>query len=56
MDVVSLAGGIEADTGALAAEHGIGHWSLELAECLARPGVEAAILASPTHLHRRAGH
>ena len=51
VDVVSLAGGIEADTEALAAEHGIGHWSLELGECLARPGVEAAILATPTHLH-----
>ena len=51
VDIVSLAGGIEADTGALAAEHGIGHWSLELAECLARPGVAAAILATPTHLH-----
>ena len=51
VDVVSLAGGIEADTEALAAEHGIGHWSLELGECLSAPGVEAAILATPTHLH-----
>lgn len=51
VEIVSLAGGIEADTQALAAEHGIDHWSLELGECLVQPGVEAAILATPTPLH-----
>ena len=49
VDVVSLAGGNPADTVKFAAERGIPHWSLELDECLARPGVEAVILASPTH-------
>ncbi len=51
VDVVSLAGGNPADTVKFAADRGIPHWSLELDECLARPGVEAVILASPTPLH-----
>ena len=51
VDVVSLAGGNPADTVKFAAERGIPHWSLELDECLARPEVEAVILASPTPLH-----
>ena len=51
VDVVSLAGGNPADTVKFAAERGIPHWSLELDECLARPGIEAVILASPTPLH-----
>ncbi|MDH3756161.1 MAG: Gfo/Idh/MocA family oxidoreductase [Acidimicrobiia bacterium] len=51
VEVVSIAGGAAADTEALAAEHGIGHWSLDLDECLARPGVDAAILTTPTQLH-----
>jgi 2-hydroxy-4-carboxymuconate semialdehyde hemiacetal dehydrogenase len=51
IEVVSLAGGIEVDTAALADERGIPHWSLDLAECLAQPGVDAAVLATPTQLH-----
>lgn len=51
IEVVSLAGGSAADTETLAAERGIPHWSLDLGECLGRPGVEAAILATPTQLH-----
>ena len=51
VEVVSLAGGDSADTVEFAAERGIPHWSLELDECLARPGVEAVILATPTPLH-----
>ena len=51
VEVVSLAGGDSADTVEFAAERGISHWSLELDECLARPGVEAVILATPTPLH-----
>ena len=51
IEVVSLAGGNPADTEELATEHGIGHWSLDLAECLARPGVDAAVLTTPTQLH-----
>jgi 2-hydroxy-4-carboxymuconate semialdehyde hemiacetal dehydrogenase len=51
VEVVSLAGGRADDTEALAAEQGIGHWSLDLEECLGVDGVEAAILATPTQLH-----
>jgi 2-hydroxy-4-carboxymuconate semialdehyde hemiacetal dehydrogenase len=51
IEVVSLAGGIAADVEALARQHAIPHWSLDLAECLAQHGVEAAILATPTPLH-----
>lgn len=50
-EVVSLAGGVAADTEEVAAARGIGHWSLDLAECMAQPGVEAVILATPTQLH-----
>ncbi len=50
-EVVSLAGGDPADTKEFAAERGIPHWSLELDECISRPGVEAVILATPTPLH-----
>jgi 2-hydroxy-4-carboxymuconate semialdehyde hemiacetal dehydrogenase len=53
VEVVSLAGGVAADTEAVAQEHGIPHWSLDLAECLDRPDVEAAILATPTPMHAR---
>ena len=49
--MISLAGGNAANTEGLASEVGIGHWSLDLAECLAQPGVEAVILATPTPIH-----
>ncbi|MBC6402973.1 MAG: Gfo/Idh/MocA family oxidoreductase [Hyphomonadaceae bacterium] len=51
IEVVSLAGGVEEATRQVAADHGIAHWSLDLDECLARPGVEAAILVTPTPVH-----
>jgi 2-hydroxy-4-carboxymuconate semialdehyde hemiacetal dehydrogenase len=51
VEIASIAGGSRADTEALAAELGVAHWSLDLAECLDRPGVEGAILATPTQLH-----
>ena len=51
VEIATLAGGVADDTEALAAEHGIGHWSLDLGECLDRPGIEAVILATPTPLH-----
>lgn len=50
-EVVSVAGGKADDTEAFAATIGAPHWSLDLDECLARPGVEAVILATPTQLH-----
>ncbi len=51
VEVVSLAGGNAADTAELADEMGIEHWSLNLGECLDRPGVEAAVLTTPTQMH-----
>ncbi len=51
IEVVSLAGGNPTDTEELANEVGVDHWSLDLDECLARPGVDAAILTTPTQLH-----
>ncbi len=51
VEVASLAGGVAEDTEALANERGIVHWSLDLDECSGQPGVEAVILATPTHLH-----
>ncbi len=51
VEVVSLCGGVAASTEAVAAQRGIPHFTLDLAESLNQPGVEAAILASPTPLH-----
>lgn len=51
IEVVSLAGGVEEATKSVAEAHNIPHWSLDLAESLAQPGVEAAILVTPTPLH-----
>jgi 2-hydroxy-4-carboxymuconate semialdehyde hemiacetal dehydrogenase len=49
--VVSLAGGSPQSTKDVAEKFKIPHWSTDLAQCLAQPGVEAAILATPTQLH-----
>jgi len=51
VEVVSVAGGIEADARAFAQEHGIDHVSTNLEECLDQPGVEAAVITSPNQLH-----
>lgn len=51
VEVVSLAGGVAEDTQRLAAERGIDHWTLDLEESMAQPGVEAVILATPTPIH-----
>ena len=51
VEVVSLAGGGVADTEALAAERHIPFWSLDLAEAMGRPGVDAVILTTPTPMH-----
>jgi 2-hydroxy-4-carboxymuconate semialdehyde hemiacetal dehydrogenase len=55
VEIATLAGGSAASTAEVAQKFGIPHWSLDLAECLARPGVEAAILATPTQLHAAQG-
>jgi 2-hydroxy-4-carboxymuconate semialdehyde hemiacetal dehydrogenase len=55
VEVVTLAGGSPDTTAEVAKKFNIPHWSTNLAECLARPGVEAAILATPTQMHARQG-
>jgi len=50
-EVVSLIGADEDITRKMAGERGISHWSLDLAEGLARDDVDAAILVTPTQLH-----
>jgi 2-hydroxy-4-carboxymuconate semialdehyde hemiacetal dehydrogenase len=51
IEVVSLVGGSLGSTREVAERFKIPHWSLDLAEGLAQPGVEAAILATPTSMH-----
>ena len=53
IEVATLAGGSADSTKEVAAKYGIPHWSTELGECLAQPGVEAAILATPTQMHAK---
>ena len=51
IEVVSLVGRTLEATRAVAQKYGIAHVTTELGEALERPGVEAAILATPTQLH-----
>ncbi len=51
VEVVSLVGRTLEPTRMLATKYGIGHITTDLTEALSRPGVEAAILATPTPLH-----
>ena len=53
IEVVTLAGGSPDSTKEVAEKFRIPHWSTDLGECLARPGVEAAILATPTQMHAK---
>jgi 2-hydroxy-4-carboxymuconate semialdehyde hemiacetal dehydrogenase len=53
IDIVSLAGGSPDSTAEVARKFGIPHWTTDLAQSLAQPGVEAAILATPTQMHAR---
>ncbi|MFN2460282.1 MAG: Gfo/Idh/MocA family oxidoreductase [Candidatus Velthaea sp.] len=55
VDVVSLAGGSPGTTAEAAAKWDIPHWTTDLAESLAQPGVDAVILATPTQLHAAQG-
>jgi 2-hydroxy-4-carboxymuconate semialdehyde hemiacetal dehydrogenase len=55
IEVVSLCGGSPDSTRDVAKARNIPHWTTNLSESLAQPGVEAAIIASPTHLHTRQG-
>jgi 2-hydroxy-4-carboxymuconate semialdehyde hemiacetal dehydrogenase len=51
IEVLSLVGRTLEPTQALAKTYGIAHATTDLAEALQRPGVQAAILATPTQLH-----
>jgi len=51
IEVISLAGGRPESTQAVAEKYGIPHWTTDLAETLAQPGLEAVILATPTQMH-----
>jgi 2-hydroxy-4-carboxymuconate semialdehyde hemiacetal dehydrogenase len=51
VEVVALVGGVADATEAVARERGIPFWSLDLEEGLSQPGVEAAILTTPTPVH-----
>nr|MBO2514958.1 oxidoreductase [Gammaproteobacteria bacterium] len=53
VEVVSLAGGSPDSTEQVAKQYGIPHWTTNLDEALAQPGVEAAIIASPTQIHAK---
>lgn len=51
VEVVSVVGKDLEPTQEVASKYGIGHATTELAEALAQPGVEAAILCTPTGMH-----
>ncbi len=51
VEIVALVGGNPADTAAFANEFGIAHQGGDLAEAIAIPGVEAAVLTTPTQMH-----
>jgi 2-hydroxy-4-carboxymuconate semialdehyde hemiacetal dehydrogenase len=55
IEVLSLVGGSPDTTKEVAQKYGIPHWTTDLAEGLAQPGVEAALLATPTQMHARQG-
>jgi 2-hydroxy-4-carboxymuconate semialdehyde hemiacetal dehydrogenase len=55
VEVVSLAGGSIDSTREVAQKFKIPHFSTDLGECLAQPGVQAAILATPTQMHAAQG-
>jgi 2-hydroxy-4-carboxymuconate semialdehyde hemiacetal dehydrogenase len=51
VEVASLVGGNQEQTREVAQRFNIPHFTGDLAEALAQPGVEAAILATPTQMH-----
>jgi 2-hydroxy-4-carboxymuconate semialdehyde hemiacetal dehydrogenase len=53
IEVATLAGGNAEQTAEVAGKFNIPHWTTDLAESLAQPGVEAVILATPTQMHAR---
>jgi 2-hydroxy-4-carboxymuconate semialdehyde hemiacetal dehydrogenase len=55
IEIATLAGGSADSTREVAQKYRIPHWSTDLGESLAQPGVVAAILATPTQMHARQG-
>jgi 2-hydroxy-4-carboxymuconate semialdehyde hemiacetal dehydrogenase len=55
VEVVSLVGGNPAGTEEVARKYNIPHWTTDLAEGLRQPGVDAAILTTPTQMHADQG-
>ncbi len=51
IEVATISGGSLDSTEEVAKKRGIPHWTTDLDEALAQPGVEAAILTSPTQIH-----
>ena len=51
VEVVSLVGRTLDKTKTVADKYGVGHATTDLAEALALPGVDAAILCTPTQQH-----
>ena len=51
VEVVSLTGSRRETAEEVAKKFGIPHWTGDLAETLAQPGLEAVILATPTQMH-----
>jgi len=51
VEVASLAGGNPESVEKVAKKYGIPHWTSDLDEALAQPGIDAAIIASPTQMH-----
>ena len=55
IEVISLAGSNETSAREVAQQWRIPHWTANLAESLAQPGLEAVILTTPTQLHAAQG-
>jgi len=55
VEVAAIVGGVEEATRETASEYAIPHWTLDLDEGLAQPGIEAAIITSPTPIHAAQG-
>jgi 2-hydroxy-4-carboxymuconate semialdehyde hemiacetal dehydrogenase len=53
VQVASLAGGNAEQTAQVAQRFNIPHWTCDLAESLAQPGIEAVLLATPTQMHAK---
>lgn len=51
VEVASIAGGSPDSTAEVASKYGIPHWTTDLDEALSQPGIDAAILTSPTQMH-----